>query len=89
MHVDSNFLAKQLVIFLKRAIGREYGFELIGECVEEGVDLINCLRGVLLVFPEESGLHDSNNFCMDLHIPFFSSTFFFISYNYMRQQPSG
>jgi hypothetical protein len=33
---------------------------------------------VLLVFPVESRLENSHNFCISRCIPFFSSTFFFM-----------
>jgi hypothetical protein len=86
MHVNAHFFTQNLVIFLYRSFGKHERLEFVCKSGKKSVDFINTLLRELAIFPEESRLHDGHDFCIRKLLPFFSSTFFFISYNYYRRQ---
>jgi len=86
MHVNAYFFTQNLVIFLYRSFGKHERLEFVCKSGKKSVDFINTLLRELAIFPEESRLHDGHDFCIRKLLPFFSSTFFFISYNYYRRQ---
>lgn len=88
MHVNARFFAQNLVIFLNRSFGKHKRLELICKSGKKSIDFINTLLRELPIFPEEPRLQDGHDLCIGIHLPFFYSTFFFISYNYYRRQRS-
>lgn len=85
MRIQSHFFSEDFVIVFNWLFENNECLELISKGSKEGVNLINALLRVVLVFPKDGGLKNGDDFYILRKLPFFYSTFFFINYNYYRE----